>query len=242
MIKSNIDIPKAVTSDDAQGIAAGVEWCLQHMRDDLVLTIWTPSPADLADYPALVGLVKRHKDVVHAVGRGSGSPIRTGPVLAVRPSIEHLGKLMRSSERFRSLCVVAWNVDQIRPWVTFAKPDILGDTSLWETLTPELDPVVIAALEDITVRVNLANPVSASGYDKDDTVEPLLALHRAGYELPPDAIHGWALDNGWYGENPATLAKYARDISAGKRVRVGRSVLGPDYVTSLRDQLAEQSD
>ena len=50
-------------------------------------------------------------------------------------------------------------------------------------------------------------------------------------------MQGWALAHGWPGKNPAHLAKYAEDTTAGKRPRV-RSVLRADYVENLRQKAA----
>ena len=66
----------------------------------------------------------------------------------------------------------------------------------------------------------------------------LLALHSTGIRMDGAAMQGWALANGWSGENPERLAGFVKDITAGKRPRC-RPVLREDYVDHLRRRVAE---
>ncbi|MFF3307923.1 hypothetical protein [Streptomyces sp. NPDC002952] len=145
--------------------------------------------------------------------------------------------------RVRALCVITWNEDEIRPWVTAMGPAVLGDGSAWEELTPELDPVAVAvaveALKGLTLTVNHNNTIAA-GYEKDMVVSALLALHDAGIPMDGEAVQGWALAHGWSGKNPGHLAKYVEDINAGKRPRC-RRVLGTDYIDTLRRRAADNA-
>ena len=113
---------------------------------------------------------------------------------------------------------------------------ILGDGSEWQDLTPQLDPVVIKAMESLTLTINHNNTIAA-GYEKDDVVSVLLALHDAGIPMVGAAMQGWALAHGWSGETPKQLATSVQDINAGKRPRCNR-VIGSDYIDHLREQVA----
>ena len=97
------------------------------------------------------------------------------------------------------LCVITWNEDAIRPWVSAVRPTVLGDRSAWEDLTPELDPVVVEAMKSLTLTVNHNNTISA-GFGKDMVVSSLLALHDAGIRMDGEAMQGWTLANGWSGK------------------------------------------
>ncbi|MEI5036122.1 hypothetical protein RB201_36150 [Streptomyces sp. S1A(2023)] len=156
------------------------------------------------------------------------------------PDMADIGKLLQyGRNRIRALCVITWNEDEVRPWVTAVRPSILGDGSVWEELTPELGPVVVEALKSLTLAVNHNNTISA-GYEKDMVVSCLLALHDAGISMDDEAMQGWALAHGWSGKNPERLAKYVEDINAGKRPRC-RPMLRPDYVDSLRRRAADNT-
>jgi hypothetical protein len=152
------------------------------------------------------------------------------------PDMDDIGELARFSSRMiliRGLCIITWNADRIRPWVTQMRPDILGDGSDWEDLTPELDPVVIEAMKSLTLTINHNNTIAA-GYEKDDVVSVLRALHDAGIPMDGDAMQGWALAHGWSGKNPAQLAKYVKEIDSGKRPRCNR-VIRSNYIEHPRE-------
>jgi hypothetical protein len=155
--------------------------------------------------------------------------------------MDDIGRLVRYSHGIRALCVITWNEHRIRPWVTATNPDILGDGSPWEALSPdlELDPVVVEALKSLTLTVNHNNTISA-GFEKDQVVGVLLALRDARIPMNADAMQGWTLANGWSGKNPERLAQYVRDICSGKRPRT-RSGIRADYVDVLRAR-AESRD
>jgi len=156
--------------------------------------------------------------------------------------MDDIGEIQRSAPDIRALCVIAWNEDRIRPWVDAVRPEILGDRRPWirdvesASLTPELDAVVVEAMKDLTAAINHNNTIAA-GYEKDEVIGVLLALHAAGYRLNGEALQGWALAHGWAGKNPQRLAEYVRDINAGKRPRVTRTIRA-DYIRGLEQQVA----
>lgn len=238
MFDRNVDYPCAVASNDAEGLSAAITWCRERLEDGGTLTVWTGLQSNLDNNPQLQQLVNRYSDVGHVTGRG-GSYLRgTGPVLMAWPDMADIGNLLQhGSNRIQALCVITWNADEIRPWVTAASPSILGDDSAWEQLTPGLDPVVVEALKHLTAMINHNNNISA-GYEKDIVVSSLLALHEAAVWMDGEAMQGWALAHGWSGQNPGQLAKYVEDINAGRRPRC-RRVLRPDYVDILRGQVAD---
>lgn len=236
MFDRDVSYPTAVASYDDAGVAAAIAWSVEHMSTGDTLSVWTSLKSNLPNCPALEDLVRRYSDVEHITGRRSGSPAGTGPVLMAWPDMDDIGELVRFSRGIKSLCVITWNEDNIRPWVTAMRPTILGDGSAWETLSPELDPIVVEALEGLTLTINHNNTISA-GYEKDRVVEVLLALHDAGIAMDGEAMQGWALAHGWAGKNPERLAEYVRRINTGSRPR-SRGILRADYVDLLRERVA----
>ncbi|MGW7712369.1 hypothetical protein [Streptomyces sp. NPDC054771] len=240
MFDRDVTYPCAVASYDAKGVGAAIDWCCERMEDGDTLTVWTSLKSNLSNCSELEQLVSRHSNVEHITGRGGGFIRGNGPVLMAWPDMADIGKLAQyGGHHIRALCVITWNEDEIRPWVTAVRPSILGDGSAWEELTPELDPVVVEALKSLTLTVNHNNTISA-GYEKDMVVTCLLALHDAGIPMDAEAMQGWALAHGWSGKNPERLAKYVEDINAGKRPRC-RPMLRPDYVDSLRRRAADDT-
>ena len=138
----------------------------------------------------------------------------------------------------RALCVITWNEEGIRPWVPAVWPQVLGDGAAWDDrMQPELDPVVVEALNGLTATVNHNNTISA-GFEKDIVVSSLLAPTRRGHPYGRCGHAGLGSAHGWAGSNPARLAKYVDDINAGKRPRCCR-VLRVDYVDELRRRAEE---
>lgn len=135
------------------------------------------------------------------------------------------------------LCVISWNEENLRPWVAAANPVILGESSAWDdNLTAELNPVVMEAMKGLTRTINHNNTISA-GFEKDQVVGVLLALHGAGIPMDADAVEGWSIAHGWSGKNPSRLAKYVRDINDGKRPQ-SKSAIRPGYIETLRKREA----
>jgi hypothetical protein len=233
------DYPCAVTSSDDAGLVEGIRWCLARKADGESLTLWVPLKASLSHNDRLASLSKQPS--VHTItGRGMQF-VRGGPVLVAWPRMDDLGEIQRSAARITALCVVSWNDDEIRPWVRAVKPQILGDGTAWENdEEADLDRVVLEAMKSMTGMVNHNNTISA-GYEKDVVVSMLLALRDQGYVLDGAAIQGWALANGWSGQNPQRLADYVRDINNGKRPRA-RRILREDFVERLRRRLAGEDD
>lgn len=237
MFADDVDYPTAVASYDDDGVVEAIGWCVSHMEKGDILTVWTKLKSNLRNCNALDQLVSRHSDVEHVTGRDGGYAPGHGPVLMAWPDMDDIGELVRfSSHMIRGLCVITWNADRIRPWVTQMRPEILGDGSEWADATPGVHPVAIEAMKDLTLTINHNNTIAA-GYEKDDVVSVLLALHDAGIPMDGDAMQGWALAHGWSGKNPALLAKYVKAINDGKRPRCNRRIRS-DYVTRLQQQVA----
>jgi hypothetical protein len=236
MFDDEVDYPTAVASYDDDGVAEAIRWCASHMEKGDTLTVWTKLKSNLRNCGALDRLVSRHSHVEHVTGRGGAYVRGHGPVLMAWPNMDDIGELVRfSSHMIRGLCVITWNADRIRPWVAQMRPDILGDGSEWEDCTPVLNPVVIEAMKSVTLTINHNNTIAA-GYEKDDVVSVLLALHDARIPMDGNAMQGWALAHGWSGKNPALLAKYVEEINGGKRPRCNR-VIRSDYIDRLRERV-----
>ncbi|MFF2653094.1 hypothetical protein [Streptomyces sp. NPDC058045] len=240
MFDRNTDYPTAIASYDDEGIAAAIDWCVRHMQTDDTLSVWTSLTSNLSNCDALESFVRQYSDVEHIISHGGGRPRHAGPVLMAWPDMGDIGELVHYGRGIRGICIIADDADEIRPWVTAMRPDILGDGSDWEHLSPDLDPIVVEALKSLTRTVNHNNTISA-GFEKEQVVGTLLALHDARIPMNAGSIQGWTLAHGWAGKNPERLAQYVRDINSGKRPRAGRGVPA-DYIDRLRQQLASGSD
>ena len=234
MFKQEMTAPVAVTTNDEASINKGIRWLAGHLGDGQRLTVWTPQKQNLTGNPQLRSLAAR-TSVEHITGRGGAHLTGSGPVLMAWPHPTDISELLRyNSHQVTALCVIAWG-DELLSWASAARPELLGKTTAWD-MGDQLDPVVEAAMRNVTRSINHNNTI-AGGDDKDDVVSALLALHDAGYALDAKALEGWAVANGWSGRNPARLADYARRIMRGSRPR-SRRKRDTSFVERMRQEAA----
>lgn len=239
MFEQNPTYPMAVTSPDDDGLRAGMAWCVQHMEDEDYITVWTHLKSGLYNNPLLEQFVGQYQQVDHVTARGGAYMHQSGPVLMAWADPTDIGDFIQTNRhRIHALCVVSWVEAKLRPWVAQAHPELLGDTTIWDAQISTLDQVVEEAMKDVTRSINHNNTITA-GYDKEDVVSALLALHDAGYHLDGPAMEGWAIAHGWTGRNAAQLQRYAEGINLGKRPRVRSHVRQSSYVDLLRANMGE---
>lgn len=222
MFDLDVSYPKAVASNDDEGVEAAINWCLQRMRDGDRLTVWTSQKNYLWPGSRIHHLVHRYSNVDHVTGRGTGFVRSRGPVLMAWADMDDIGKLARTGgNRITALCVISHNEEGLRQWVALSKPEILGDISTWEDDAVQLAPEVVEALRSMTPVINHNNTISA-GFEKSVVVRQLLALHDARVPMDAEAMQAWCLASGWSGKNPQRLAQYVIEIQKGKRPRISR--------------------
>ncbi len=137
------------------------------------------------------------------------------------------------------LCVVPWADGEIDAW-RFARNavDLLGgSTSRHE---PVLDPVVKAALETLTLRINLSTGPAHPSV-RSAAISMFRLLKGAGYQWDLDEIRIWAMQDGWRsGDIPDLVEKAtasprggATGLMAARRTEgaVGRrKAIGPRLI------------
>mgnify|MGYP000734374653 FL=1 len=235
MFKQKMTAPVAVTTHDEKSVNEGICWLVGHLGEGQRLTVWTPQKQNLTGDPQLRSLVAR-TSVEHITGRGGAHLAGPGPVLMAWPRPADISEFLRyNSHQVTALCVIAWGKDTLLSWVSAARPELLGKTTSWD-MGDQLDPVVEAAMRNVTESINHNNTITG-GDDKDDVVSALLALHDAGYALDAKALEGWAVANGWSGRNPALLADYAQRIMRGSRPR-SRRKRDMNFVERMRQEAA----
>lgn len=235
MFNHEADYPIAITSKDDDGLRAGLRWCVDHQCAGECLTVWTHLKSNLGNNRLLSQFVASRRDVDHVTSRGGAFVRHPGPVLMAWPDPGDIAEFTgRNGNSITALCVVSWSEGRLRPWVSVARPELLGDTSAWQEPAPALDPVVEEGMKSLTLTINHNNTIAA-GYEKDDVVSTLLALHDAGYVLDGPAMAGWAVAHGWTSDNPTLLEKYVAAINKGSRPRVRRA-LDPKLIDYLRNR------
>lgn len=219
MFESSASYPCAIADGTDEGLQEGFDWCAERMDEGHRLTLYVAVNSSSSNSPLINEWLRRYSDVELATARGFPMVSR-GPVLALWPSAQGLGKLLDRRGALTALCVASWNHAEMEPWVAAAHPDILDSAQEEWGSTPhtQLHPDVEEEMLAVTRLINHNNTISG-GFEKAVVVKALLRLHDAGHSLDGPRLQGWALARGWGGDNPAKLASYATQINAGTRPR-----------------------
>lgn len=106
--------------------------------------------------------------------------------------------------------------DQHRPWVTAHQVEHLGGHEL--EATSEAGAAVKATVEGITM-LPVVNQGLIDSRERSAAVQALTYLRQRGHTLDPSQLVVEAIRNEWPGRSPLELARIAKDLNAGKRLR-----------------------
>lgn len=211
------DFDRAITGNTDEGQKAALMWVTARLKKNQRILVSLPSksatPEDgpLADaiawYPSLFAISYPRKPAHSWDG---------GPVISYCETERAIHSHERSPYA-TCLCVIQFSETDTQAWEMATSPsrlvDVQGDV---EPL--ELDPVVIAALEDMTAMVNLSTGLANSS-DKSVAIISVKRLHAGGYDLPVETIKAWCLRNGWKQSGISDLERIISDTIKGKRLR-----------------------
>jgi hypothetical protein len=169
MFAAKTEYPCAIIDGDDQGLEIGFQWCVNRMEDGDVLTLFVPLKSSLRN-SQLLQTWSTYRDVDVVTSRGSSFVGSPGPVLAVWPDMDDLGKVTRSDNRVRALCVAAW-VRGLDPPMGGGNSsgDSGGHARLGRRLHTRPEPGRRGSHEGLTLTVNHNNTIAA-GREKDHVV------------------------------------------------------------------------
>lgn len=218
------------------------------IKQDAILLIPTKGNADSTTIPSAFG-----SDVIGAllknrhVGIPNGgclklesektfrNPYFKGTILCVYPTKKMLNAVDEIREAY-SVIVVPWiEEEHILEWKKAWNPIVYGEKTRKEKMIID-NPVVVKAMEHLTLRINLSTGLLHSS-DKASAVQLFKLLVSAEEYYDPSAIRAWALKNDWSPDGADRLKEVASGILDGKRYRVGsRKLWRADYIDVLRDE------
>ncbi len=157
-----------------------------------------------------------------------------GAVLAAWPDAGHLA-VVADDRQTRALCVVPWGESEVAAWVRAYRPVTLPATLAVATTEPEMisDPVVVEGLKTLTGLLNVTSLYASVG-GRDRAVTVLRTLHDGGHAVDPEGMRAWAMAHGWSASAAGQLAELAKQIAAGKQLRITRRVLRSDILDVWR--------
>jgi hypothetical protein len=175
------------------------------------ITVVTPTRRHYRQNPFLGAL---HQNIDRQTAKTfdtSAQPV----MVACWPDESTLDKI-DSLERLEALCVVPLVEEEIASWRSARAAIDLLETEAERPVAQISDPVVRAALESLTQRVNLGSG-SSHPKDRDAAIQMFRLLHRATSRIDPDEIITWAIANGWPPRDAAALARIGTGVVAGHR-------------------------
>jgi len=237
MFERERNYPTAVTvsgAEDPDGSQReAVTWAIaQHKEVGGRILIFVPSKVDLSSMDNLLAQLAQAPGVVVGTKRDRAGDWSGGSVIAAWPTRETLG-FIADDRRTRALCVIPWGDEEVAPWKSAAKPELLGAAEPAD-LVSKLDPVVVAGLKQLTRMVNHSNNL-AGGLDQRDAVAVIRVLNGAGYKLPADDVYSWAISNGWPERGAGRLREMVEKTERGVRLQMkGASPLRGDILDTWK--------
>ena len=146
-----------------------------------------------------------------------------GPVLAVYPSKKLLDKI-DSLEGVTDILVIPWTQSEIQYWIDTWSAAELGSTSQPTASKQVSDPVVKAALESLTHRVNLSSAL-ANPTDRSATIRTFEVLRDNGVSYDPPEIRSWLVSQlHWNPKDADKAEELAEGVLRGTSYKVERDV------------------
>ena len=231
---------------DDEALKVGFAWLVRRaVAGDGRAALFLPSLQQIEPLAAAIGdrgvaalkksrrLIANGADIELFTDRTLRVSYRQGPVLGVWVDDKQLDKLENLGAP--ALCAIPWNRADIDAWKRAWNPTDLRTGDRPHTADPAVtNPVVLAALESLTIRVNLSTGLGHPS-DKAAAVQLFLALRNGGERFDPDQVHAWAASHGWRAAHARQLGELARKIADRRTVRAGQQqAWRPDILTIWR--------
>jgi hypothetical protein len=162
----------------------------------------------------------------------------SGPVLAIYPT-KRLLDIVDGLIGITDVLVIPWTLDEVQYWIDTWSAIELGPGIEYKPskLPPSaLNPIVEAALESLTNRVNLSTGI-LHPLDRAAAIELFRILRGAGITYDPGQVRAWLVSRGrWNPRDADDVAEVASGILAGKRLRGGSGSWSDKILEMWRDR------
>ena len=161
-----------------------------------------------------------------------------GPILAIYPTKKLLDKI-DSLPDVTDVLVIPWNIQEVQDWIDTWAATELGAAPQVATRKPFSNPIVEAALEALTKRVNLSTGI-LHPLDHAAAVDLFRILHDNGIPYDPKEIRAWLVSQGgWQPSDADDVKRVAEAILAGKTLR-GQRRAWSDDILEIFEQRAKK--
>ncbi|MFL5866689.1 MAG: hypothetical protein ACJ766_06265 [Thermoleophilaceae bacterium] len=150
-----------------------------------------------------------------------------GPILGLWVDDKQMQKLDDTDAP--GLCAVPWNKEYFNDWKETWNPVDIRTGEASGDDASGVSPLVQAALQSLTDRVNLSTGLSHPS-DKDSAVGLFKILRNASEDYDPARVRGWAARHGWQAEDAREGGEVAEKIQAGRTVQVREHQMWADDI------------
>lgn len=158
-----------------------------------------------------------------------------GPVLAIYPTKKLLDKI-DGLFGVTHILVVPWYLEEIQFWIDTWSAHELGSPPPKAKKRLVSNPVVEEALRSLTARVNVSTGLSHP-LDKASAIDLFKRLKAEGEYFDPNEVRAWLVAEGnWKPEHADEVAKVAKGIIEGKRLKGARRRWRKDIVKYWREE------
>lgn len=161
-----------------------------------------------------------------------------GPVLAIYPTKRLLDKI-DSLTGVTDVLVIPWTIQEVQYWIDTWVATELSAAPQVATKKPFSNPIVEAALEVLTERVNLSTG-SLHPLDRTAAVDLFRILRDNGIPYDPKEVRAWLVSQGgWRPSDADDVKKVAEAILARKALR-GQRRAWSDNILEILEQRAKK--
>ncbi len=161
-----------------------------------------------------------------------------GPVLAIYPTKKLLDKI-DSLSGATDVLVIPWTLQEVEYWIDTWTAIELGSAPQVEARIPFSNPLVEAALEALTNRVNLSTGILHPS-DRAATIDLFRILRDSGISYDPDEIRAWLVRYGWKPRDADDVKKVSEAILARKALRGQRHAWSDNILDILRERAGQK--
>jgi len=152
-----------------------------------------------------------------------------GPILAIYPTKKLLDQI-DSLPGVTDVLVIPWNIQEVEYWIDTWAATELGAAPQVTTRKPFSNPIVEAALEALTERVNLSTGI-LHPLDRAVAVDLFRILRDNGIPYDPGEIRVWLVSQGgWRPSDADDVKKLAEAILARKALKGQRRAWSDDIL------------
>ena len=161
-----------------------------------------------------------------------------GPILAIYPTKKLLDQI-DSLPGVTDVLVIPWNIQEVQYWIDTWAATELGAAPQVTTRKPFSNPIVEAALEALTERVNLSTGI-LHPLDRAAAVDLFRILRDNGIPYDPGEVRAWLVSQGgWRPSDADDAKKVAEAILAGRALK-GQRRAWSDGILEIFEQRAKK--